>query len=190
YYGDIGRVLAVKATNRGMNPGGWFLDKSLSGGGAVIDHTVHVADILRWFLQEEVIEVYGEIGTMFTDSPIDDTGIITMEFNNGVFATLDCSWSRTIKNYPHQIDVTLEIIGSHGNLSIDVFSKGFLIYSDKDGTTHEFIEDDMDKQMILDFSKSIHPFVTGEDGMKALQIALASYESSKIKQPVKLEMDK
>src|SRR5699024_6825941 len=67
--GDIGRVLAVKATNRGMNPGGWFLDKSLSGGGAVIDHTVHVADILRWFLQEEVIEVYGEIGTMFTDSP-------------------------------------------------------------------------------------------------------------------------
>jgi predicted dehydrogenase len=29
-------------------PGGWFCDPLLAGGGAVIDHTVHVIDLLRW----------------------------------------------------------------------------------------------------------------------------------------------
>jgi Oxidoreductase family, NAD-binding Rossmann fold len=42
--GRIGRVLAVNGTNHGQIPGGWFLDPELAGGGAVMDHTVHVAD--------------------------------------------------------------------------------------------------------------------------------------------------
>src|SRR4051794_16045411 len=42
--GELGRVLAVQATNHGSMPGGWFIDKALSGGGAVLDHTVHVID--------------------------------------------------------------------------------------------------------------------------------------------------
>lgn len=29
--GQLGRILAIKGTNRGMNPGGWFVDKNLSG---------------------------------------------------------------------------------------------------------------------------------------------------------------
>jgi predicted dehydrogenase len=48
--GDLGEVYAVKATNHGTMPGGWFADQALAGGGAVVDHTVHVADLLRWFL--------------------------------------------------------------------------------------------------------------------------------------------
>ena len=38
--GTLGRVYSVKTTNHGRMPGGWFIDKTLSGGGAVIDHTV------------------------------------------------------------------------------------------------------------------------------------------------------
>ena len=52
--GKLGRILAMKGTNRGRNPGGWFVDPELSGGGAVIDHTVHVADIMRWITGAEV----------------------------------------------------------------------------------------------------------------------------------------
>ena len=42
-----GEVIAIKATNRGMCPWGWFVDIGLSGGGAVMDHTVHVLDLMR-----------------------------------------------------------------------------------------------------------------------------------------------
>ncbi|UUZ95445.1 Gfo/Idh/MocA family oxidoreductase [Paenibacillus sp. P25] len=31
--GRVGRILAVKGTNHGQNPGGWFVDPALSGGG-------------------------------------------------------------------------------------------------------------------------------------------------------------
>ena len=34
--GYLGDVLAIRATNRGTLPGGWFTDVALSGGGAVI----------------------------------------------------------------------------------------------------------------------------------------------------------
>ncbi|MEH7387529.1 Gfo/Idh/MocA family oxidoreductase, partial [Bacillus sp. JJ1521] len=37
--GVLGEILAIKGTNRGSNPGGWFIDKEKSGGGAVLDHT-------------------------------------------------------------------------------------------------------------------------------------------------------
>ncbi len=33
------------------NAGVWFVDEKLSGGGAVMDHTVHVVDIVRWLLE-------------------------------------------------------------------------------------------------------------------------------------------
>ncbi len=43
----IGKLLAAACTNNGQYPGGWFADPALSGGGAVMDHNVHVADALR-----------------------------------------------------------------------------------------------------------------------------------------------
>lgn len=43
--GSIGEVAAIKGTNRGKYPGGWYTNPELSGGGAIIDHTVHAASV-------------------------------------------------------------------------------------------------------------------------------------------------
>src|SRR5699024_8324115 len=40
--GKIGEVIAVNATNHGLMPGGWFVEKELSGGGSATDHIVHI----------------------------------------------------------------------------------------------------------------------------------------------------
>ena len=61
----LGRVYSAACTNQGFNPGRWFVDREQSGGGAVIDHTVHVIDLLRWFWNTEVVEVFAEIGYGF-----------------------------------------------------------------------------------------------------------------------------
>ncbi len=49
--GDLGEVYYAKASaiRRVGNPGGWFADKSISGGGPLIDVGVHVID-LAWYL--------------------------------------------------------------------------------------------------------------------------------------------
>jgi predicted dehydrogenase len=186
--GKIGRILAMKGTNRGQNPGGWFIDPAQSGGGAVMDHTVHVLDIMRWFTGEEVKEVYAEIDNRISETPIDDCGIITMEFESGVFATLDCSWSRN-KSFPTWGDVTLEIVGTAGTLTIDAMNQKLNVYSDEFGYKHHYWGDDMDSGLILDFVTSVREgkeqaSITGEDGLRAVEVALAAYEAAKKKEPI------
>ena len=75
--GGIGRVLAVNGTNHGQIPGGWFLDRDLAGGGAVMDHTVHVADLLRVLLGSEAAQVHCEAGNGVLHGDFEDTGFLT-----------------------------------------------------------------------------------------------------------------
>src|SRR5579872_6035528 len=89
--GRGGSMLAFRGTNRGRNPGGWFIDKRLSGGGAMIDHTVHVTDLMRWLLRDEVRDVYAEISNGIGHQEFDDVAFLSMTFRNGVFGTLDAS---------------------------------------------------------------------------------------------------
>ena len=92
----VGKILAAKTTNHGSMPGGWFIEKEKSGGGAVMDHTPHVVDLLRWMMKSDPVEVYAEADTLFHDIDIDDAGMLTIQFDNGVFASLDTSWSRML----------------------------------------------------------------------------------------------
>jgi len=187
--GELGKIIAIKGTNRGTNPGGWFVDKEKSGGGAVIDHTVHVVDVIRWYTGAEVTEVYAEVDNKISDFDIDDCGLLTMEFDNNMFATLDCSWSRN-KTYPTWGDVTLEIVGTNGTLTVDAFEQKTAVYSNEEGAQWDFWGDNMDEELVADFITTVRekrdPSITGEDGLKALEVAIAAYESSEKKQPVSL----
>ncbi|WP_319003494.1 Gfo/Idh/MocA family protein [Bacillus shivajii] len=178
--GSLGDILAMKGTNRGENPGGWFANSKLAGGGAIMDHTVHVTDIMRWYTNCDVLSVYAEIGRLFHEAETEDSGLLTLEFKNGAFATLDCSWSRNAA-YPTWGDVMLDIIGTKGNLKIDAFGQRMKIYTNN-GESWEFWGDDMNKEMIKDFihrsDKGEKPAVTAQDGIEALRVALAAYQSA------------
>ncbi|WAH35569.1 Gfo/Idh/MocA family protein [Alicyclobacillus dauci] len=189
--GKLGRILAIRGTNRGQNPGGWFVDPELSGGGAVMDHTVHVIDLMRWFTGSEVREVYAEIDTHFNqDLRVDDCGLLVFDFENGVVASHDPSWSRC-KTYPTWGDVTLEVIGTDGVVEVDAFAQAMTLHSDTLGhATYQNWGDDMDQLLVADFVHSVRAkqdaSVTGEDGLRALEVALAAYRSADTKSPVKL----
>ncbi|MDB4894780.1 MAG: dehydrogenase [Firmicutes bacterium] len=188
--GKIGRVLAIKATNHGYLPPGWFTDPEKSGGGAVIDHTVHVADLMRWFLHAEVTSVYAEVGTLFHDLPVDDAGLLSLEFDNGVFATLDTSWSRGAGYYVWG-DVTMEIIGTAGTLSLDAFAQHLKLYDH--GRLQPRTENwggNYDLPLVSSFVQAIRDGrpvpVTGLDGLRAAEVAFAAYESARQHAPVRL----
>jgi predicted dehydrogenase len=186
--GRIGQVLAIKGTNRGTMPGGWFTDKTLAGGGAVMDHTVHVVDLMRWFMGAEVTEVYAEIGNMIYDDDFDDCATLTMTFDNGVFASLDPSWSRN-KAYPTWGDVTLTITGTEGVLCVDAFDQKLMLYANDGPVGQQLcIADNMDLHMIKDFVECVaqdrEPSITGRDGLEAMRVALAAYESGDSHRPV------
>lgn len=188
--GAIGDLVAIRGTNHGQMPGGWFVDKELAGGGAVMDHTVHVVDIVRWFTGREVVSVYAEVDTMLYDVNIDDCGMLGMEMEGGIIFSQDPSWSRP-KSYPTWGNVTLHLVGTGGTISVDAFAQSLKVYDDRANkmVTQAYTED-MDLGLIQDFVEMLEtgrePSITGFDGLQAMAVALAAYESAEQGQPVSL----
>ncbi len=60
--GDLGELYYARASyvRRNGNPGGWFGNKALSGGGPLIDLGVHVIDLVRYLMGNPApVSVYG-----------------------------------------------------------------------------------------------------------------------------------
>jgi predicted dehydrogenase len=192
--GTLGTVYALQTTNHGDMPGGWFVEPALAGGGAVIDHTVHVIDLLRWFWQTEVTEVYAEVGDSLLHPGLgtDDVGLLSFTLANGIYGTLDTSWSRPT-SYPTWGDVKLEVTAENGVVYINVFDQALAISSDKVGKSIlRPWGSSMNQGLVDDFIGMIKegrsPSITGRDGLAALEVALAAYQSAASGQPVKLPL--
>ena len=191
--GVLGRVYSAACTNHGTMPGGWFADRAQAGGGAVMDHTVHVIDLLRWFWDTEVTEVYAEIGVglLHPNLAIDDVGLLSFRLANGAYGTLDTSWSRP-PGHRTRGNVTMELVGSRGVLTLDAFRQHLTVTNAEAGRTRwQPWGVSPDQGLIDDFLDMIRterePSITGRDGLQALQVALAAYESARTGQPVSLK---
>lgn len=178
--GEIGDILCITGINHGKIPSGWFLDKELSGGGAVMDHTVHVADLMRWFVRSEVSTVYAESDALIHNKGIDDCGLLSVEFENGVFGTIDTSWAHH-KSYPVWPEVYMEIIGTKGVITLDAFKQIERVYTETE-VYDEVWGSDGDAGLVEEFAEVLRkgksPLVTGLDGARATEIALTAYKSS------------
>lgn len=182
--GDIGRVEAICATNRGSCPFGWFVEVDQSGGGAMIDHVVHVADLLRLLLGEEPMRVQAQIGNRMYGKDWDDTAMLTIDFPSGVFATLDSSWSRP-KSYKTWGDVTMNIVGTDGVVELDLFGWGGDLYRNE-SMRHSMVGFGSNLDALL--MDSFLATVRGErpaapdvrDGLQASRVSLAGYESVRL----------
>jgi predicted dehydrogenase len=190
----FGRIYSVNATNHGKMPGSWFVDRALAGGGAVIDHTVHVIDLLRWFWNTEVTEVYAEVGyeLFHPDLGCDDTGMLSFRLANGVYGTLDTSWSRPT-SYPTWGDVKIEVVGELGTARLDAFRQNLVLSNQQAGMTQSVNwGSNMDLGLMRDFVGMIagkrEPTITGLDGLRALEVALAAYRSAEQHEPVSLPL--
>ncbi|MFH0795362.1 MAG: Gfo/Idh/MocA family oxidoreductase [bacterium] len=188
--GDLGKIFAVKATNHGSMPGGWFVDRKRSGGGCIMDHTVHVIDLLRSLLKKEVVEVVSESATRLHPIKVEDCGTLLFEMEGGIIGSLDTSWSRG-KGHPIEGDVTLEFKGEKANLSVDCFPQEMMVYDHVNLKPQALsLPDPLDLFMIEEFADAVRsgrqPRITGEDGMRAVEVALGAYEAIKKRRPQRL----
>ena len=194
--GRIGRVLAIVGTNK-LNASlplsmDWFLKPELSGGGAIMDHTVHLADLIRWYTGSEAIEVYTESGKNVSKNiGVEDNFLTTLEMENGVIGHIDGSWSYARGFYTWG-DVTLEVLGSEGVILLDAFRQNIYyigMEAPNDKLVWHYYGCDADKEMIKSFIDCIvkdeTPVASGFDGRQGLAITLASYESLRVGKPVR-----
>lgn len=188
--GEIGSIRSISGTNRGKMPSGWFTDPVLSGGGAVMDHTVHIVDLVHSLTGEEVTEVYAEVDTRFHDTPVDDVSVLSMELSDGTPFLLDGSWSKP-DSWHTWGDATVELVGESGVIAIDCTDQSFF-YTKASGTEIGIntvpYGADGNAGLIDDFVESIQegrdPEITPTEGLKAIAIVEAAYESAERGAPV------
>ena len=189
--GALGQTLMIRATNRGTYPGGWFAEEQLSGGGALIDHIVHVADLLRWIWQSEFRSVYAEAATRYYDIHVDDCGLLLITLNNDIVVSLDPSWSRPNKSFPTWGDVTFEVTGTAGTASVDVFAQNVELFNNQHvRAQHISWGDNLDMLMLDDWFDAVRKGgpapITGEDGLRTVELVEAAYQSARSQRSVQV----
>lgn len=209
---DVGELTALSGTNRGHLPGGWFADPERSGGGAVMDHTVHVVDLVHWLTGTRVAEVYAETATRFGDggsggereggserasgseSQVEDVNVLSMALSDGTPFLLDGSWSKP-DAWESWGDATLELTGTDGVVDVDCFAQRFRVTRDAEpaGVSSVFYGTDPNRRMLERFVETVRggreaePATTGHEGAAALAVVDAAYESAAAGEPVAVD---
>ncbi|MFJ5779854.1 Gfo/Idh/MocA family protein [Streptomyces sp. NPDC093094] len=193
--GSIGKLLSVHGTNNSSNPAlqhPWFADPALSGGGAVMDHTVHIADLMDVLLGgEQPTQVYAQanrlLATETESADVETSGLITLTYPSGVITTIDCSWSHP-PTHPTWGGLTMTCIGHTGTAHFNAFPPMLRGYeTNKANIRWETGTTDLDAAMLEAFltaartGQRAHP--DGPSGLRTLKIVLAAYESLRTNQP-------
>jgi predicted dehydrogenase len=194
--GALGELACLEGVNTGEMPdvhAGWFADPVLAGGGAIMDHVVHLADAYRWLLGVEVSEVYAVANRILHDhhAGVETGGLLSLRFENGIFATIDCSWSKP-RGYPTWGGLSIEAVGTQGVITADAFRQHLVLYGGPEaGESWPFWGSDANVAMLAEFVAAIRddrePAVTGVDGLRALEVVDAAYRSVETGEPVSVQ---
>ena len=169
----------------GSHPPGWVWDRAMAGGGVLMYGGVHALDRLRWLLGAEVEEVTAYTARYGGFGDVEDGLVAILRFSNGALGSI-------FENSPPfrtGAGWITELFGPAG--SIRIKTGEWLEVSTPAGMeTHPVSDSAHFDREIAEFMASIlehrPPAVTGEDGYRALAIALAIYRSAETGRPVRV----
>jgi myo-inositol 2-dehydrogenase / D-chiro-inositol 1-dehydrogenase len=184
--GRIGRLELLTITSR--DPAPPPIEYVRRSGGLFRDMMIHDFDMARWLLNEEPVEVFAAASVLI-DPAIRgagdvDTVVVTLRTQSGALCQISNS-RRAIYGY----DQRIEALGSKGALRAENVVESTVAYAGEDGIIsekplHFFLERyaeayrrELD-HFIGAIADRTTPRVTGDDGVKALALADAAFESS------------
>jgi predicted dehydrogenase len=204
---SLGEIYYAKTTylRRNGNPGGWFGDKTRSGGGPLIDLGVHVIDLTRYLMgNPKPVSVFGatfnklgpradikgksgysSIGARGSKDvcTVEDAVTAIVKYDNGAVLNIEASFSLNVK----QDSGKIELFGTKGGASLNPELE---IYTDMNGY---FVNVDFDMSTALSFQglfeNEVRYFVESvltdrdltsiaEDGVTLMKIIDGIYESA------------
>lgn len=209
--GSLGEIYYAKASNlrRLGNPGGWFSDKSRSGGGPLIDIGVHVIDLLWYLMGRPKVKTisantYNKLGNRSNikslsfykaadyspENDVEDLANALIRFENGASLMIDVSFTLHTKN-----DQSSAVVyGDKGGAEIDPAL--VIVHEENNIILNSTPQIDNPSFNFTDgFQNEINHFVnsclTGEqpiggieDGVEMMKILTGIYESAVKKQEI------
>ncbi|MBU0929202.1 MAG: inositol 2-dehydrogenase [Spirochaetes bacterium] len=193
--GQLGDIHVVKITSRDpAPPNPAYVAVS---GGLFMDMMIHDFDMARFQAGSEIVELHAT-GAVLVDPAIGaagdvDTAIVTLKFANGAIGVIDNS-RKAVYGY----DQRVEVFGSRGAAQAENDAASTVRLSNEAGVTGEkplyfFLE--RYKNAFIDEMKAFVDAVldgkdtpvTGEDGLRDLQVALAAKRSLAEGRPVRID---
>ncbi len=189
--GAIGRPMRARALHTGYyqpredGERAWLTSEAVGGGGFMMDAGIHRLDLFAHFFGKAV-DVTAYADTVLFDFEVDDSSTVIIRFENGLHATAEFNW-----NVGLPLD-EFEISGTEGRIYTRNLGKGELILESKAGIElfHLPAPAFVHHYLIAHFVEALRSgkpnALPGEEGMKASEICLAAYESSKLRQTISL----
>jgi UDP-N-acetylglucosamine 3-dehydrogenase len=169
----------------GWAKGDWFYNKSVAGGGAMLDMGFHAIDLCLWLLGP-ITAVSGRADTLIKKIEVDDNAVMLLDFKNGAMGYIEVGWT----SKPGFSG--LEIYGTEGSLICD-YTKGLTLCGGKasagrdSSTTWTTLleksaeggwDTEIDHWMDVVVGKK-KLTMNGKAGRAALEVALAAYKSDR-----------
>jgi len=176
--GRLGKILMFRNRFAGSSQreGGWFADKKIAGGGCLTDTSAHSIDLFHYFVGD-IKSVMACASTVIQKIETEENGIIIVEGINKELGVIEASWSS-----PHSQNI-IEIYGDKGSIVMDYVKEIAVFKLDNEELTIK-PKDIWTENFYLEldnFVKAIkgeeQPMVTGLDGLKAVRVTEAVYES-------------
>ncbi len=172
-------------------------------GGALMNQCIHNIDLLRWMMGNEVDEVFAytdNLAHSFIEA--EDLGMALIKFKNGSYGIVE----GTTNIYPKNLEETLYLFGETGTVKAGGKSVNIIeewSFADKlddsdyvKATYHEnppnvygFGHTPLYADVIDAIQTGRQPYVTGEDGKRALELVLGIYQSAATGRPVKFPLE-
>jgi predicted dehydrogenase len=208
--GEIGDIAVLHQTSRWSiaedwhrsGRPGWFADPKQVPGGAFIDEGIYWIDLFAWLLHSEAVQVEARMANLVhTELAVEDWGLATLTYANGVVATLEASWTinapRKSGPSPKQNAVVrLEIVGTRGEIIDQWFrapGRAVLAAGAADWVFERQAEEPFAApapfpldHLIESLERDTPLVATIHDARRSFVVALAAYEAAREGRPVRL----
>jgi inositol 2-dehydrogenase len=193
--GEIGVPVLFKSIGRDKDAPPLAAYESKLNGMLFYTNTIHDFDLARWLMQDEVAEVHA-----YTTSAIRPevagfgdvvASVVNLRYKKGAIGNIE-SYAQAVYGY----DVRTEIVGSQGTILVGTLEQVPAVFLSPSGGARNLEEHFLSRfadaylAEMRDFVQNIlrdRPLkVPGEDGLKALEIAVAAENSHRQARPVKV----
>ncbi len=173
------------------------VDRTLSGGGEMMNFLVYPIGYLRFLTGLEIVSVYAAAGTYFFEPHrqwgVEDLASVAFTLERNVMATVTVG--RVPAELPAVGDFTIRIHGSHGTLFVDEYRPRIELFGERGHHLRDRVAVDpgagRTQGILDDFIAAIDenraPLVGPRDGRAVTAAILAAYESAAKNQVVNVQ---
>ncbi len=165
--------------------GTWEMD-----GGAFMNQASHYVDLLEWIVGP-IESLHAYTATLARDIEAEDTGVLSVKWRNGALGSLNC----TMLTYPKNLEGSITILGEKGTVRIGGVAVNEIKewqFADADADDEKIKQASYATTSVYGFGHPLYydnvikvlrgeaqPDVDGWEGLKSLEVLVATYRSAR-----------